>query len=64
MTTTSSDVNATGNGEHSAPDTETRSECFEINRHRDGAIFKVRYREGSLSRPCLLDETQIRRLEP
>ena len=46
MTTTSSDVNTTGNREHSAPDTETRSECFEINRHRDGAIFRVRYREA------------------
>jgi hypothetical protein len=42
--------------EHNTANTETRNERFEINRHRDGAVFKVRYREGSIAKRCLLDQ--------
>jgi hypothetical protein len=57
MTITSSDVDATiSEKEHKTANTETRNERFEINRHRDGAVFKVRYREGSIAKRCLLDQ--------
>jgi len=58
MTTTSSDVSGTiRKRDHNKATTETRNERFEINRHREGAVFTVRYREGSIARRCLLDQS-------
>ena len=61
MTTTSSDSCASSppkrpqdNRKEAIAGRATRR--FEINSHRDGAVFKVRYREGSIAKRCLLDQ--------
>lgn len=61
MTTTSSESSPSPNTQ-CQPETQNDAVAgrttrrFEINSHRDGAVFKVRYRESSIVKRCLLDQ--------